>query len=79
MTGRRSSKYNIFRHDFCQVLRKHIGILIIGVIIFLVLIPFSTAGMSGDSIFEIATTHEQMKFRFIGENFVIPVDVAVIV
>ena len=79
MTGRRSSKYNIFRHDFCQVLRKHIGILISGVIIFLVLIPFSTAGMSGDSIFEIATTHEQMKFRFIGENFVIPVYVAVIV
>jgi ABC-2 type transport system permease protein len=49
---------------------RNAGLIIAGLAIFLVLIPFSTAGIPGDSIFEIATTHDQMKFRFIKEDFV---------
>ena len=76
MTGKTCLRNSIFRHDLHQVLKSHLGMMIVGVLIFLVLIPFSTAGIPGDSIFDIATTHEQMKFRFIGQSFVIPVCLA---
>ncbi len=40
----------------------------ITVILFLILAPFSTAGLQGDSIFNIEVTHDQMKFRLIHEQ-----------
>jgi ABC-2 type transport system permease protein len=43
------------------------------------LIPFSTAGIPGDSIFDIGVTHMQMKFRFVGDSFVPAVQVFSIV
>lgn len=45
---------------------------------FTVMIPFSTAGLPGQSIFNMEVTHGQMRFRFIHEDFVFAVQVAVI-
>ena len=45
---------------------------------FTVMIPFSTAGLPGQSIFNMEITHGQMRFRFIHEDFVFAVQVALI-
>ena len=37
---------------------------------YLVLIPFSTAGIPGQTIFDIEVTHSQLRFRFINDSFV---------
>jgi|GEM_PF-2281104 len=73
MTGKTSSGYRIFRHDFVCTLRRSLGLVIAGMCIFLVLIPFATAGIPDNSIFNIDTTHDQMMFRFINQSFVKPV------
>lgn len=65
MTGNSFSKKNFILHDSKMVLKKNIGWILLAVFVFLILIPFSTAGIPGDSIWEITTTHEQMKFRFL--------------
>ncbi|MGN0295318.1 MAG: hypothetical protein ACI4D3_15075 [Lachnospiraceae bacterium] len=62
-------------HDFLFVLSGNGWIFLIGLILFLVLIPFSTAGLPGDSIFNIEVTHDQMKFRLIHQE-VLPAVVA---
>ncbi|MGI6736948.1 MAG: hypothetical protein ACOX41_06515 [Anaerovoracaceae bacterium] len=68
-----SSEQTLFRHDLRQVLRRHLGLLIVGAAAFLILIPFATACLPGDSIFQVETTHAQLRFRLISERFVIPV------
>ncbi len=67
LTGKRFSGRGISAggHDFCYALEKNIWILPVGMITFLMLIPFGTAGLPGDSIFNIEVTHDQMKFRLI--------------
>jgi ABC-2 type transport system permease protein len=55
-------------HDFGYVLSKNYWIFIITILFFLLVIPFATAGLPGDSIFEIEVTHEQLKFRLIHED-----------
>lgn len=70
MTGKKFSAKNLFLHDFRRVFSDNLGFTLIGLAVFLILIPFATAGISGNSIFEAATTHDQMKFRFINEDFV---------
>lgn len=52
------------RHDFNQILMQSYGLAIIALILFLFLIPFTTAGLPGRSIFNIDHTHDQLKFRF---------------
>jgi ABC-2 type transport system permease protein len=52
-------------YDFFFALKKNSWIFLIGTVAFLVLIPFFTAGLPGDSIFNIEVTHDQMKFRLI--------------
>lgn len=46
--------------------------------VFLILIPFSTAGLPGQSVFNVEVTHAQMRFRFIHENFLIFVQMAAV-
>lgn len=57
--GKRSAGWRDLRY----VLWKNGWIFLIGLAAFLLLIPFSTAGLSGSSIFNIEVTHQQMKFR----------------
>ncbi len=79
MLGKQSSKPSILWHDFWQVAQRNYGLLLLGLLVFSVLIPFSTAGMPGSSIFNVAYTHQQMKFRFLAADFVLPVNLAVVV
>lgn len=67
------SSRRVLLHDFTYVLSKYYWIFIVTLALFLVLIPFSTAGLPGDSIFNIEVTHEQMKFRFIHDRALVPV------
>lgn len=65
-------------HDFSFVIEKHGWIFPVGLVIFLLLIPFATAGLPGDSIFNIEVTHQQMKFRLIHEQALPAVMVAAV-
>ena len=64
MTSKSYSDMKIFCHDMRQVFCRSYGALLLGLVLFLLLIPFSTAGLTGNSIFNIEVTHQQMKFRF---------------
>lgn len=63
-------------HDAGFVLGRSIWIFFVGLAVFLVLIPFFTAGIPGDSIFDIEVTHDQLKFRLINGNMIVPVTAA---
>ena len=63
-----NEKKNIIRHDIGFILGKNGWIFLVGTAVFMVLIPFFTAGLPGDSIFDIEVTHDQLKFRLINEN-----------
>ena len=80
MTGKKSlnKNRNIQWHDLGFVFGKSGWILLVGLVAFLILIPFFTAGLPGDSIFNIEVTHEQMKFRLIHEDMTVAVIVAAI-
>ena len=58
------------RHDIRICARGNMPLAIAGLCVLLFLIPFSTAGIPGDSIFDISVTHLQMKFRFMADDFV---------
>ena len=74
-TGRRSlvKAGKLLRHDAVFVFGRSGWIFPAGLLIFLILIPFFTAGIPEDSIFNIEVTHDQLKFRLINENMIIPV------
>jgi ABC-2 type transport system permease protein len=57
-------KTNPAAHDFRQALKGGAGLLILGLAVFLVLIPGSAAAVPQTSIFNVDFTHEQIKFRF---------------
>lgn len=78
MTGMKYSKSKILRHDIWYVLSSQYWLFIILLGIFLVLIPFSTAGLPGQSVFNVEVTHAQMRFRFIHEDFLIFVQIAAV-
>ena len=61
---------NIWMHDFSRTLRGNAGFFIAGTAVLLLFIPFLTAAMPGDSVFNIVTTHEQMKFRLIHPDYI---------
>ncbi len=74
LTGKRFFyKKHVLMHDFGYVVSKNYWTFIVAMAAFFVLIPFSTAGLPGDSIFNIEVTHEQMKFRFLHEQALVPV------
>ncbi len=58
----------IYLHDLKYVIQRSWWVFLITVILFLILVPFSTAGLQGDSIFNIEVTHDQLKFRLIHEQ-----------
>lgn len=59
-----AGKRRPLRHDFEQLLLQNYGVLIVGIIAFSALIPFTTAGLPGRSIFNIEHTHQQLMYRF---------------
>ena len=59
-----NEKKNIIRYDIGFILGKNGWIFLVGTAVFMVLIPFFTAGLPGDSIFDIEVTHDQLKFTF---------------
>lgn len=58
-------------HDLKYVISKNYWIFLITIALFIILIPFFTAGLAGDSIFNIEITHDQLKFRLIHEDTVL--------
>ena len=78
MTGKKYSKWKIVRHDICHVISSQYWLFLLMLAAFTVMIPFSTAGLPGQSIFNLEVTHGQMKFRFIHEDFVLAVQIAAI-
>lgn len=64
MTYKKYSDMKIFCYDMKQVFSRSYGILLLGLLFLALLIPFSTAGLPGNSIFNVEVTHQQMKFRF---------------
>lgn len=65
-------------HDMAHVITEQFWLFALLIGVFLVLIPFSTAGIPGESIFNLEMTHAQMKFRFIHENFLVAVQTAAV-
>ncbi len=61
------------RHDAGFILGRSGWIFPVGLLIFIILIPFFTAGIPENSIFNIEVTHEQLKFRLINEKMIVPV------
>ena len=56
-------------HDLRRCWRDILPLALVGMSVLLFLIPFGTAGVPGDSIFDLSVTHEQMKYRLIGDAF----------
>jgi ABC-2 type transport system permease protein len=78
MIWKSSFKYRLVRHDVMQVFLQNYGLLVVGLLVFCVLIPVSTAGFPGSSIFNVEHTHQQMKFRFFAGDFVSAVNAAAV-
>lgn len=78
MIWKRSFESRLARHDATQVFLQNYGLLIVALLVFCALIPVSTAGFPGSSIFNVEHTHQQMKFRFFAGNFGPAVNVAAV-
>ena len=72
-TGKKSLYLTEVGHDFWYVWKKNYWLPVLFLILFLILIPFSTAGLPGDSMFNLEYTHDQVKYRFFHESVRIPV------
>lgn len=59
----------ILRHAWLEIWTRNLLLPIAGLAVFLVLLPVSTAGMPGSSIFNIEYTHDQLKYRFFAASF----------
>ena len=55
-------------HDFLYVIGKNYWVFLVMLAFFIIAIPFFTAGLPGDSIFNIEVTHDQLKYRLIHES-----------
>lgn len=55
-------------HDFLYVIGKNYWVFLVMLAFFIIAIPFFTAGLPGDSIFNVEVTHDQLKYRLIHEN-----------
>lgn len=67
------------RHDIAFVISRNGWIFIAGMAAFLVLIPFLTAGLPGDSIYNVEVTHDQLKFRLINDTAFTAVTAAAVI
>lgn len=68
-TGKKSLYLTEAGHDFWYVWKKNYWLPVLFLILFLILIPFSTAGLPGDSMFNLEYTHDQVKYRFFMRAF----------
>lgn len=66
--NRETRKATITGHDIRFILGRTGWIFPLGLAIFLIAIPFFTAGLPGNSIYNIEVTHDQLKFRLINED-----------
>ncbi len=68
-----SSALHIYLHDFKLTFKQNLAVPILGLIVFILLIPVSTAGIPQSSIFNIEYTHQQILFQFFNKdiNFLI--------
>ncbi len=69
MNSTTSFSWPIFRHAFVRAVMENSILLLLGVVVFCIMIPISTAGLPTTSIFNIAYTHDQMKLRFFASQF----------
>jgi ABC-2 type transport system permease protein len=65
-------------HDFGVALQSALAVFICGFIAFILLFPVSTAAVAERSIFNLAYTHEQLKFRFYDEDLSLIVTITVL-
>ncbi|MCD7795321.1 MAG: hypothetical protein LUH46_10720, partial [Alistipes sp.] len=78
MTGKKSStedhsksayKARPALHDLGYVVGRNYWLFLITAAVFMVTMPVHPAGVSGDSIFNIDVTHDQLKFRLIHDSY----------
>ena len=72
-TGKKCSELTEIRHDFLYVIKNNYWMQILFFILFMVLIPFSTVGLPGDSMFSVEYTHDQVKYRFFHGSVLVPI------
>ena len=53
-------------HDFLYVIGKNYWVFLVMLAFFIIAIPFFTAGLPGDSIFNVEVTHDQLKYSLVG-------------
>lgn len=58
----------VLRHDLAVTARRTVPYLLIGLVVFLLLVPVSTVAFYDQSIFNLTYTHDQLKFRFFLED-----------
>lgn len=66
-------------HDFKNALKQSAVLMLLGLIVFTVLFPVSTAAAPELSIFNVDYTHQQLKFRFCAEETLPVVQAAAVV
>ncbi|ADU26540.1 hypothetical protein [Ethanoligenens harbinense] len=59
----------ILRHAWRETWTRNLLLPIIGLVVFIILFPVSTAGMPSSSIFNVDYTHDQLKYRFFDASF----------
>lgn len=59
----------ILRHAWRETWTRNMLLPVIGLVVFIILFPVSTAGMPGSSIFNVDYTHDQLKYRFFDASF----------
>jgi ABC-2 type transport system permease protein len=66
-------------HDIKLVVGNVLWLFILSLVTFIIIIPFSTAGLGTNSIFNIEYTHQQLKYQFIYEKWIPIAQVAVVI
>lgn len=69
----------IRRHAWREVWKRNLLLPVLGLAVFLILFPVSTAGMPSSSIFNVEYTHDQLKYRFFDAAFAPVITGAVLV
>lgn len=59
----------ILRHAWRETWMRNLLLPVIGLVVFIILFPVSTAGMPSSSIFNVDYTHDQLKYRFFDASF----------
>ncbi|MDT3428081.1 ABC-2 type transport system permease protein [Paenibacillus forsythiae] len=75
----RDRAFPVYLHAFTRALIQTLGVAALGLAVFLLLIPVSTAFIPGKSIFDENYTHNQMQYRFYYESLTGVIHAAVIV